>query len=508
MPLAEDRTEQYIRFHLSDFFRIDVLEILSHLPCLTVADQDQLRAYIDRHGNRDSVWKLFDHLRKRNGWVTCLITALKECELTDLADVIANVYASNQARFQIHPGAIVAPVPPGVPAREQQLFLNTPPRPSAGVQGPPPSASGSQATQPASLPDTTYNGYPEELEREEERGSHTAPIQDTQPPDSKNETGSEDFGGALGNLPVPGVALNPAHSGNTSKNPQSSPGHSSLSAPTPTVTGKHRKASGGPGDSLPASASRPPSSRGPVSPSVAFVPHSKKAGPTPGPHSQPSTLEAAASSQDNEKQLPAPPALQGTGLPAPREPDPRIQGSQKVLPLAPKFPSPPYPVSPGPAPSGRASPPLREPEMSKPGVLHSCDEQPYSGGSERLMISSGSGSMESLHISTSSRNLPEENDYLSVTSVPSSGKPEASGPPKQLGGSKSPSLGTFELCVDEKPSEALLGSSPGLGQTPGTAAQPGVGPSGDGSWGVWLGSAVAMVLFSVALAVVYKRIQK
>ncbi|XP_068922126.1 mitochondrial antiviral-signaling protein isoform X2 [Petaurus breviceps papuanus] len=477
MPLAEDRTEQYIRFHLSDFFRIDVLEILSHLPCLTAADQDSLRAYIDRRGNRDSVWKLFDHLWRRNGWVTCLITALKECELTDLADVIASVYASNQTRFQSHPGAIAAPVP----ARNQQVSPTTPPRPSAGVPGPHLPASGSSATQPAPLPHSTYNGYPE-LEGEEARGSHTAPIQDTQPPDSKGE--------------VPGAALNPAHSGDTTRNPQSSPGYSSFSAPASTVTGKHRKASGGSGDGPPASASLPPSSRGPVSPSVSFVPRSKKADPTSGP---------TASAKSNENQpAAAAPDVHSTGLPTSK-----LREPQKVPPLAPKFPSSPHQVSPGPAPSGQASPPhVEEVEMSKPGVLHSYDDQPYSGGSEDLIISSDSGSRGPLLISASPRNLPEENDYSSVTSVPSPGKPSASGPPEQLGGSKSSSLGTFDLRVDERPSEVLLGDSPDLGQTPGTAAQPGVGPNGDGSWGVWLGPIVAVALFSVALAIFYKRIQK
>ncbi|XP_020856674.1 mitochondrial antiviral-signaling protein isoform X2 [Phascolarctos cinereus] len=498
MPLAEDRTEQYIRFHLSDFFRIDVLEILSHLPCLTVADQDKLRAYIDRHGNRDSVWKLFDHLRKRTDWVNCLIRALTECELTDLAEVVANVYATNQARFQTRPGGITAPVPPSVLTRSHQVSLNTPPGPSAGAPGPHPPASGSPATHPGpSLPDTTYNGYPEELERGERQSSHTAPIQDTQPPESKSE--------------VPRAALNPASSGDTSRNPHSSPGHSSFSAPAPTATGKHRKASGGSGDSPPASASLPPPPRGPVSPSVSFVPHSKKAGPTSGPRSLPSPPEASfpRAAQDNENQPTAASPLQGAGLPASREPPTRILGPQKVPPLAPKFPSPVSQVPPGPAPSGQVPlPHVQAMEVSKPGVLHSCDDQPYSGGSERLLISSDSGS-KSLHISSSSSvNLPEENDYFSVTNMPSPGKPEASGPPEQVGGSESPSLGTIVLHVDERPSEGLLGSGPGVGQTPGTAAQPEVDPSRNGSWAVWLGSAVAVAFFSVALALIYKRIKK
>ncbi|XP_074052139.1 mitochondrial antiviral-signaling protein [Macrotis lagotis] len=495
MPLAEERTEQYIRFHLSDFFRIDVLEILSHLPCLTPADQDSIRAYIDRRGNRDSVWKLFDHLPKRSGWVTCLITALRECELTDLADVIANVYASNQTRFHNRLRDQAAPGPPVAPSsRSQQVLPVTPPQPSAGIPRPHP------PTHPApSLPDTTtYNGYPEEQEREKAGLSHTAPIQDTQPPKTE----------------VTGVTLNPAHSADTSKNTERSSRHSSFSAPALTGTGEHHRASGGSGDSPPASAFPPTSSHGPLSPSVSFVARSsKKAGPTSGPQSasppgkgsSSSPHQPMASSQVNENQIRATSPSQGPGLPPGREPPTR--SSVEVLPLTPKLASSPQP---GPAPLGQAPPSWEdETRLSKPGLLKSCNEEPYSGGSERLLFSgSAQGSMGSLHISPSSGNLPEENDYSSVTSVPSPGKPEASGSPRQPGGSKTSSLSTFELHVEERPGECPLRSCPGPDQTPGPAAPSGGGPSGDGSWGVWLGSAVAMVLFSVALAVLYKRIQK
>ncbi|XP_074141593.1 mitochondrial antiviral-signaling protein isoform X2 [Sminthopsis crassicaudata] len=498
MTLAEDRTEQYIRLHLSHFFRIDVLEILSHLPCLTAADQDKLRAYIERYGNRDSVWKLFDHLRKRTGWVTCLITALRECEHSELAEQIESVYTSNLNRFQNQPRGTAAPAPAGRAARNQPMSLNAPPRPP-GV----PASRSPSAEAASSLPDTAYNGYPEELESEKAGGGHTAPIQDTQPPESKAE--------------VPGAALSPAHSGDTSRNPQSSSGRSSpFSAPAPTVTRKHRKVSGGSGDSPPGSASLP-ASRGPLSPSVSFVPHStKKAGPASGPQLPPSPHEASSptSSWGNENQLQAASPIQATELPEGTVPATRIPRPQKVPPLAPKFPSSPHPaqtpqMSPGPAASRQAPPPhVEEAEMSKPGVLQSCDDQPYSGGSERLLISTSSGSVGPLHIGSAPGNLPEENDYFSVTSVPSAGKLEASCPPQQLEGSKSPFQETLKLHVDERPSEGPLGSSPGSGQTPGTAAQPGEHPYGDNSWGVWVGSAVAVVLFSVAVAIFYKRIPK
>ncbi|XP_031805609.1 mitochondrial antiviral-signaling protein [Sarcophilus harrisii] len=503
MTLAEDRTEQYIRLHLSHFFRIDVLEILSHLPCLTAADQDKLRAYIERYGNRDSVWKLFDHLRKRTGWVICLITALRECEHSELAEQIENVYTSNLNRFPNHPRGSAASAPAGQAARNQPMSLNTPPR-SSGVPGALLPASGSPATKAASsLPDTAYNGYPEELESGEAGAGYTAPIQDTQPPEFKAE--------------VSGAALNPGHSGDTSRSPQSSSGRSSpFSAPAPTVTKKHRKASGGSGDSPPGSVSLP-ASRGPLSPSVSFVPHStKKAGPASGLQPPPSPREASSptSSWGNENRLRAASPIQAAELPEGTVPATRIPRPPKVPPLAPKFPSSPHPAqtpqaSPGPAASRQAPPPhAEEVEMSKPGVLQSCDDQPYSGGSERLLISGSSGSVGSLHKSSTPGNLPEENDYFSVTSGPSPGKPEASGPPKQLESSKSPFQETLKLHVDERPSESPLGSGSGLGQTPDTAAQPGECPSGDSSWGVWVGSAVAVLLVSVAVAIFYKRIPK
>ncbi|XP_044540655.1 mitochondrial antiviral-signaling protein isoform X2 [Gracilinanus agilis] len=454
MTLAEDRTEQYIRFHLSDFFRIDVLEILSHLPCLTVADQDEIRAFHERHGNRHSVWKLFEHLRKRSNWVTFLIAALNECELADLAHVIASVYAANQPRSRSHP------VPPGVPDRNAQASPNTPPPP--GPPEPPPPA---QAASP--LPDSLYNGYPEEARSEEAKRGPGVPVQDSQQAGFKT-------GGS-------GAAPNPAHSGDTSRNPRSSPGHSPSSAPVPAVTGKPPKARGGSGDG-------PPAPRGPLSPSASFVPRStQKAGPLSAPQPPPPAPE------DPEK----PPGLPAT----------RIPGPPKAPSSAPKFPSSSRPApssNPGPAPLGL---PSVEEDMSKPGVLLSTPDPPYSGGSERLLFDS-SLSGGSLH-SPSSENTPEENDYFSVTNMPSLGKPGPAGSPKQPGGSENPSLRTFELQVSERPGADLHAGHPGSGPTSSAAAaSASPEPKPGGSWGVWMGSAVAAALFSMALAFLYRRIQR
>jgi antiviral-signaling protein len=44
MTFAEDKTYKYICRHHSDFCRVDVLEILPYLPCLTASDQVSQRS--------------------------------------------------------------------------------------------------------------------------------------------------------------------------------------------------------------------------------------------------------------------------------------------------------------------------------------------------------------------------------------------------------------------------------------------------------------------------------
>lgn len=57
--------------------------------------QDLLRAHYDNRGNRNTIWELFNSLRRRSGWVESLIWALRACELSDLADEVDQVYQSN-----------------------------------------------------------------------------------------------------------------------------------------------------------------------------------------------------------------------------------------------------------------------------------------------------------------------------------------------------------------------------------------------------------------------------
>ncbi|KAM7327294.1 hypothetical protein ACRRTK_013661 [Alexandromys fortis] len=94
MTFAEEKTYKYIRDNHSKFCCVDVLEILPYLSCLTPSDQDQLRASYKQLGNRDTLWDLFHKLQRRVGWVEVFIRALRLCELPGLAEQVTRVYQS------------------------------------------------------------------------------------------------------------------------------------------------------------------------------------------------------------------------------------------------------------------------------------------------------------------------------------------------------------------------------------------------------------------------------
>lgn len=94
MTFAEDKTYKYICNNHSKFCCVDVLEILPYLSCLTASDQDRLRASYKQLGNQDTLWELFNKLQRRTGWVEVFIRALRICELPGLADQVTRVYQS------------------------------------------------------------------------------------------------------------------------------------------------------------------------------------------------------------------------------------------------------------------------------------------------------------------------------------------------------------------------------------------------------------------------------
>ncbi|XP_036042173.1 mitochondrial antiviral-signaling protein [Onychomys torridus] len=136
MTFAEDKTYKYIRDNHSKFCCLDVLEILPYLPCLTASDQDRLRASYKQLGNQDTLWELFNKLQRRVGWVQCFIHALKICELPGLAEQVTRVYQSY--------------LPPGTSLRSSAP-LESPANPSA--------APGPSARAPGhSISDSDYQG--------------------------------------------------------------------------------------------------------------------------------------------------------------------------------------------------------------------------------------------------------------------------------------------------------------------------------------------------------------
>ncbi|XP_008167836.2 mitochondrial antiviral-signaling protein isoform X1 [Chrysemys picta bellii] len=96
MGFAEDKVYEYIREYMSEFHHIRVLQLIRYLPCLSDADREEIEAYDDRKGNEHAVWKLFDYLKCRSGWVKELIEALRKNRHHDLADRVQRKYDVHQ----------------------------------------------------------------------------------------------------------------------------------------------------------------------------------------------------------------------------------------------------------------------------------------------------------------------------------------------------------------------------------------------------------------------------
>ncbi|XP_075420065.1 mitochondrial antiviral-signaling protein [Tenrec ecaudatus] len=532
MTFAEDETYRYIRNNHSQFCVVDVLEILPFLACLTPSDQDRLRASYIRIGNRDTVWELFNILKRRSGWVASLIKALKACELTELAEIVTSVYQSHLPRNQICPPAPMEPrsVPTEIPG-------------------------------PTAAPNASLNGY------REDQPSYPTPVQDTRPPETLGERSEQNpLAPSSGAVPRrPGGPLEPS---------------STLTAVSPLTSVRCQEQDTEPGSGPTAGmVSSPTSPRGPVSPSVSFQPLSRttpRASRLPGPPvSAPSTgtsskVAGSAPEGSAHDQAEATIYSSKTGVPAasvttstvltkvPTMPGSTMPSKWPTSPaptsLAPTSPAPtsPAPTSPAPSklptmpgntvaskgptsPAPSKLPTLRPPavmtstmppsklptnsmrvgsvpssrrpeetpvapapagrgggrsprpegtlsselELSKPGELVSrLDSQPFSGTSQDLAISY-SDSLDS-----ESSNFPEENEYVSQT------------------------VGSFAIHLSESPSADLLGANSGLQaalkspmhEKPKVEA-PGPTP---GSWAAWLGMAAAGVLLATVLTVLYR----
>ncbi|KAM7125924.1 mitochondrial antiviral-signaling protein isoform 1-T2 [Molossus nigricans] len=517
MRIAEEKTYEYIRHHLHNFYRIHVLEILPYLSCLTASDQDLLRAYFNNKGNQNTIWDLFHSLQRRSGWVESLIKALRACELAALADEVDRVYQSNLPLSQRRPPA--PPEPPSAPAKA--------PGPST----------------PTVAPSASHNSY------RDEEPSYPMPVQDTQVPVSLGESSKEApqpaSSGAV--LKRPSGPLEPssdmaAHSPLTSSGPQEQDtelGNTNKAGMVSSLTSPH----------------------GPVSPAVSFQPLARstsRASRLPGPPvSAPSTGTSFSSSGGANDQAEATicssgvviptksvttsiapskmplhstltntvpsklptssksPGIMSTNVPTSLAPSKLPINSTRAGTAPPKVPTvsvpdhrmpmssvpskvptnptatirssnrpmeeKPVPPAPAGATAGGSSPcaDSRQDswgsglELSKPGRLSSeMDNPPLSCCSADLAIS------HSNNLDGEPDNTPEENEYTSVD--------------------------TFRVHVSEGPSADLLSGNPELHAAPQSKAE----ETECVQWApqaLWLGAAAAGVLLATVLAVLYQR---
>ncbi|KAM9580429.1 mitochondrial antiviral-signaling protein isoform 1-T2 [Guaruba guarouba] len=109
MGFAEEKVYDYIMKNLRNFRNIRVASLADSLSCLTDADRDELHAREEARGTQATVYKFYQHLKCRQGWVRDLIEALRQNNAGDLADELQQVYDSLQPR---PPAPTVASSPP------------------------------------------------------------------------------------------------------------------------------------------------------------------------------------------------------------------------------------------------------------------------------------------------------------------------------------------------------------------------------------------------------------
>ncbi|NWS56837.1 MAVS protein, partial [Chunga burmeisteri] len=98
MGFAEDKVYDYILKNLKNFKNIRVASLADSLSCLTDADRDELHTREETRGSQATVYRFYQHLKCRRGWVPDLIDALRQNNAGHLADELQHVYDTWQAR--------------------------------------------------------------------------------------------------------------------------------------------------------------------------------------------------------------------------------------------------------------------------------------------------------------------------------------------------------------------------------------------------------------------------
>ncbi|KAM6269693.1 mitochondrial antiviral-signaling protein isoform 2-T2 [Porphyrio hochstetteri] len=105
MGFAEDKVYDHILKNLKNFRNIHVTSLANSLSCLTDADRDELHAREEMRGSHATIYRFYQHLKCRQGWVQDLIDALHQNNAGHLADELQQVYEFWQASSNARPAS-------------------------------------------------------------------------------------------------------------------------------------------------------------------------------------------------------------------------------------------------------------------------------------------------------------------------------------------------------------------------------------------------------------------
>ncbi|NWR22606.1 MAVS protein, partial [Emberiza fucata] len=128
MGLAEDKVYAHITGNLRKFATIRVASLADSLTCLVDADRDELLAREETRGNQATVFRFYQHLRCRKGWVQDLIQALHYNNAGHLADELQEVYDTWQRRPRSSAPAADSSLPSDAHRSASTISARTPPR--------------------------------------------------------------------------------------------------------------------------------------------------------------------------------------------------------------------------------------------------------------------------------------------------------------------------------------------------------------------------------------------
>ncbi|XP_072432828.1 uncharacterized protein [Chiloscyllium punctatum] len=138
MSYVSDELYKYIRGRMTEFLKINTVELLPHLPCLTQMDQEKIRAEARYEGNEAAVPLFLDFVRRRRNWERELINALRNKEYNDLAAILEHKLECLAPKRNVgglhsnRPAADSSAIP-AVPFRSAPYDVSPPRNPSSSV---------------------------------------------------------------------------------------------------------------------------------------------------------------------------------------------------------------------------------------------------------------------------------------------------------------------------------------------------------------------------------------